>query len=433
MNILQIHSSDHRGGGGGTVAMERLHHGLRLRGVGSRIIAGRKTIKSEHTKSVPRGRLTSKLEELFGRVTGELGLNDIHYLSSFRIPATDFYKEADLVHIHGTHGFFNYLALPKLTRDKPALFTLHDMWPLTGHCAYSLDCEKWASGCGHCPHLDTHPAVKRDNTRIEWKLKRSAYARSRIEFVTVSHWLTEIAKRSMLAQHPIHYIPNGIDTDLYAPIDPLKCREALGIADARYVIIFVALSLNDKRKGGDVVAQALRSLPESMKRETCLIVLGDGGESISESLGMRTVDLGYIRNDRLKVMAYSAADVFLLPTRADNLPLVLLESMACETPVISTSVGGVPELVRDGETGRLAAAGSAEDLSHALEDLLNDASGRAQMAQRGRELIAAEYSIASMIDSHMALYDQVLSHKPAPLKIDATNGEGIRVHKEQEG
>ncbi len=409
MNILQIHSSDHQGGGGGTIAMERLHFGLQDRGVQSRIMAGRKTTRSSDSQAVPRNSVSNKLEGLLGRVTREFGLNDVHYLSSFRVRSTEFYRQADLVHIHGTHGFFNYLALPGLARDKPVLFTLHDMWPMTGHCSQSLGCERWATGCGACPHLDAHPAVKRDNTALEWKLKQRTYDRSQLGFITVSGWLTKMAERGLLAPHPVHHIPNGIDTSIYEPMDSQQCRDALGIGDARYVIIFVALALGDKNKGGDIVAQALTSLPESMKRETCLIVFGDGGKELSEQLGIRALDLGYVRHDRLKAIAYAAADVCLFPTRAEAFGLVVAESMSCATPVLSSNVSAIPELVQDGVTGRLAESGNGEQFAGLLQEMLEDSAGRERMAQASRELIVADYNLDQIVERHIALYRETLA------------------------
>ncbi len=319
--------------------------------------------------------------------------------------------------MHGTHGFFNYLALPGLSRDKPVLFTLHDMWPMTGHCSQSLGCERWATGCGACPHLDAHPAVKRDNTALEWKLKRKVYERSQLGFITVSKWLTKMARQSMLAPYPVHHIPNGIDTSIYEPIDPQKCREALGIGDARYVIIFVALALGDRNKGGYIVTQALNALPESMRRECCLVVFGDGGKQLSkqldEELRMRVLDLGYVRHDRLKAIAYSAADVCLFPTRAEAFGLVVAESMSCATPVLSSNVSAIPELIEDGVTGRLAESGNAEQFAGFLQEMLEDAASRERMAQAGRELIVADYNLDQIVERHIALYRETLTKSGA--------------------
>lgn len=412
MNILQIHSSDQHGGGGGTIAMERLHLGLKERGVQSRILAGRKTTRSNDSRPVPRNFVTNKLEGLLGRVTRELGLNDVNYLSSFRIRSTEFYQQADLVHVHGTHGFFNYLALPGLSREKPVLFTLHDMWPMTGHCAQSLGCERWATGCGACPHLNAHPAVKRDNTALEWKLKQRVYRRSQLGFITVSGWLTKMAEQGLLAPYPVHYIPNGINTSIYEPMDAHKCREALGISDARYVIIFVALALGDKNKGGYIVTQALNGLPESMRREACLIVFGDGGkqlsDQLSEQLRIRVLDLGYVRHDRLKAIAYAAADVCLFPTRAEAFGLVVAESMSCATPVLSSNVSAIPELIEDRVTGRLAESGNAEQFTGLLEEMLEDTASRERMAQASRELIVADYNLDHIVEQHISLYRETL-------------------------
>ena len=103
--------------------------------------------------------------------------------------------------------------------------------------------------------------------------------------------------------------------------------------------MFGAANLTDARKGGDLLLKALQSLPESLQAETVLLTIGDGGEDISESVSLTNLNLGYVSSDRLKSIAYSAADLFIFPTHADNLPLVVQESMACGTPVVSFKIG----------------------------------------------------------------------------------------------
>ena len=103
-----------------------------------------------------------------------MGLNYLEYLGSFEIKKHPFYEKADVINLHNLHGAtFNYLALAPLTHDKPAIWTLHDMWSFTGHCSYSYDCERWKLGCGNCPYPKIYPAIKKDNTNLEWKLKNS--------------------------------------------------------------------------------------------------------------------------------------------------------------------------------------------------------------------------------------------------------------------
>ncbi len=411
MRVLHIHSSDHLGGGGGTIAMERLHLALREQGVDSRILCGRKTTRSPYSAAIGRGRLVGKAERLLRRATSTLGLHDIHYLNSFRATRSAFYREAELLHFHGTHGFFNYLALPALTRDKPAVFTLHDMWPLTGHCTYSYGCERWRTGCGSCPHLDVHPRVPRDNTRVEWRLKRRVFQRADLTLVTVSRWLTEMARQSPILDYPVHRIPNGVDTRVYRPLDKSQCRAVLGIPQHSKVLMFVALSLEDRRKGGDLLARALGRLPAALTREMVLLILGDGGEEIRSTVGIRTLDLGYVRNDRFKAIAYSLADLFVFPTRADNLPLVLIESLACGTPMVSFDVGGVPDVVQDGVTGVLAPPEDPVRLAAGIEALLGDPQTLETMGGHCRSHALEEFDLARHLRSHIELYEAVLAHR----------------------
>jgi glycosyltransferase involved in cell wall biosynthesis len=422
MRVLLVNAGDY-GRGGGQIAMYRLHRGLRKAGVNSKILCKEKKLESSESVAIPQSLLSSRLEPRLGQLTSRLGLNDIHRFSTFKIKRLWAYLEADLLDFHGIHGgFFNYLALPSLTAHKPAVVTLHDMWHLTGHCSVSFDCERWKIGCGQCPYPDSHPAIRRDNTRLEWQLKNWVYKRSHITVVAPSGWLTLRAKQSMLGDLPIHQIPNGVDTGMYQPLDRGHCRSLLGIPVDKKVLLFSAMrmtlsSFTGFLKGGDLLIKALQSLPESLKAETVLLLLGDGGEAIAEAVGMQALNLGYVSSDRLKAIAYCAADLLVLPTRGDNMPLALLESMACGTPLVSFRVGGVPELVRPGITGYLAEPEDAHDLAHGILQLLEDEALRKDMSQRCRAIALKEYPLELQVQRYLKLYRQVLAnfrHESAP-------------------
>jgi glycosyltransferase involved in cell wall biosynthesis len=403
--VLLVHLSDGHQGGGGGIATLRLHLGLREAGIDSRIACRTKTLKSPYITQVPR---LPRLEFLLKRVTSRLGLNDIHLVSSFKVRQEQVYQSADVIDFQGIHtNTLSYLALPALTRDKPAVFTMHDMWALTGHCAYSYDCERWKTGCGKCPYPDTHPAIKQDNTRIEWWLKKRAYAHSDLIFVAPSRWLVALAKQSIIGQRPIYRIPYGIDTEVYRPLDQRECQTRLGLPADKKVIMFAALKLNNRRKGGDLLLKALQALPASLKAETVLLTIGYGGESILGAIGMQAFHLGYVDDDHLKAVAYSAADLFLSPTRADNLPLVLLESMACGTPMVSFNVGGVSDLVRPEITGYLVDPESIQGFCTGVIQLLEDESLRAQMGRQCRTIALEEYRRDLQIRRYTQVYRQL--------------------------
>ena len=404
MKILHINQSDISGGA--AIAGYRLHQGLLAQEIDSKMLVENVKTDSDRIATVPR---KTRIENQLYRFTRYSGLNDINLFSSFDIPKYKFYQDADILNFHNLHtGYFNYLAISKLTKTKPAIFTLHDMWSFTGHCAYSYDCDRWKIGCGRCPYPDIYPAIRRDSTSIEWKLKNWIYSKSNLTIITLSHWLTEQAKASMLSRFPIHHIPNGIDTDAYQPLDRHLCKAVLGIPQNKKVLLFGADSLKDKRKGGDLLFNALQQLPQSLKAEVLLLTFGNGSEAITAKLGIPTIGLGYISSDRLKSMAYSAADLFIFPTRADNLPLVLQESMACGTPMVSFDIGGVPDLVRPMVTGYLAKPEDAKDFCNGIVELLENEQLQQTMSVNCRTIALTEYSLELQAERYIKLYKEIL-------------------------
>jgi glycosyltransferase involved in cell wall biosynthesis len=402
MNVLHVNQSDINGGA--AIAGYRLHQGLLTQGVDSNLLVGSAKTDSDRIAVLPR---KHRIENKLSHLSRQLGLNYTNIISSFDIADHPFHRSADIINFHNLHtGYFNYLALTKLTEKKPAVFTLHDMWSFTGHCAYAYDCQKWKTGCGHCPYPDTYPAIRRDNTNLEWRLKQWVYSHANLTVVAPSRWLTEQAKQSMLDRFPIHHIPYGIDTHVYQPLNTGLCRVALGIPARKRVLMCGAHSLTDPRKGGDLLIATLQNLPKSLKMETVLLLLGNGGETITETVGIPVVQLGYVSSDRLKAIAYSAADLFIFPTRADNLPLVLQESMACGTPMVSFKVGGVPDVVRPGITGYLAEAES-EDFTQGIVQLLEDHNLRYQMKQSCREIAVTEYPLELQAKRYVGLYQKI--------------------------
>lgn len=404
MNILHINQSDIAGGA--AIAGYRLHQGLLAQGIDSRLLVTNVKIKSDRIAAVSRN---YRVEDKINRFTRRLSLNYIKFTGSFEIPKHPFYKQADVLNFHNLHsGCFNYLAIPLLTFKKPAIYTLHDMWSFTGHCAYSYDCDRWKIGCGRCPYPDSYPAIEKDSTSLEWKLKNWVYSCSNLTIVTPSNWLTEQAKQSMLNRFPIHHIPYGIDTEIYQPLDAEQCKSRLGIPTGKKVLMFGAQSLTDSRKGGDLLLKALSSLPESLKADTVLLTIGERGGALTNVVGVQTLNLGYVSSEQEKSVAYSAADLFIFPTRADNLPLVLQESMACGTPMVSFKIGGVGDLVRPGVTGYLAEPENAFDFSTGIVQLLEDGNLRSRLSQQCRAIALEEYSLELQTKRYIELYRQFL-------------------------
>ncbi|MEM8805217.1 MAG: glycosyltransferase family 4 protein [Cyanobacteria bacterium P01_G01_bin.38] len=405
MKALLINQSDISGGA--AIAGYRLHRGLIAHGVHSRLMVGFKKTQDEQVDCIPR---KYRAEKYIRSIATPWGLNYVHHIGSFWIPQHPSFQAADVLNFHNLHsGTFNYLALPQLTRNKPAVLTLHDMWTFTGHCSYSYDCQKWMTGCGQCPYPETYPAIKRDNTRLEWRLKSWLYDHSNLTVVTPSRWLTEQAQKSILNRFPIHRIPYGLDTQTFCPLNPRHCRDKLGIPQGKKVLMFAAATLAESRKGGDLLIKALQLLPEALKPELVLLTIGKPDKSSLSKLNIDSLHLGYLSAEHDKAVAYSAADLFVFPTRADNLPLVLQESMACGTPAVSFKIGGVPDLVRPGLTGYLATPGDPEDLSNGIVQLLENTATRLKMRETCRAIAVKEYAIDIQVKRYLEIFNQLLA------------------------
>jgi glycosyltransferase involved in cell wall biosynthesis len=162
-----------------------------------------------------------------------------------------------------------------------------------------------------------------------------------------------------------------------------------------------------------LLVKALQSLPDTLKQDCFLLTFGKSTTRLEQAVDIPALHLGYMSSDRLKAIAYSAADLFVFPTRADNLPLVLQESMACGTPMVSFKVGGVPDLVRPGITGYLAEAENPQDLCRGIVELLEDEALRVSMGKNCREIAVQEYPLELQARRYVDLYQKVLDATPA--------------------
>ena len=211
----------------------------------------------------------------------------------------------------------------------------------------------------------------------------------------------------MLSAHRVDEIPYGLRADVLRPRDRFEARDVLGLPKDAYVLSFVAQNLVNFRKGGDLLVRVLRALPNRIRSKTHLLTLGKNGGAIPHAAGLPVTELGYVTSDHLKALAYSAADLLLVGSRADNSPLVIMESQACGTPVVAFRIGGISERVRTRETGLLAEAEDAEGYATGVAELLGDAEVLAKMRRLCRETAIVDYSIEREARQHVDLYREI--------------------------
>ncbi|MDP2470585.1 MAG: glycosyltransferase [Candidatus Palauibacterales bacterium] len=409
VRVVHIYRGIGESGGAVGVALSLLHQRLLRLGIDSKMLVLDDAGTGPDVSRLPRVE-TLSLERRIRAVTRRLGLNDIHRLGSFRLDRHTFFQNADLVHFHGMHsGTFSYLALPRVATFRPTLLSLHDTWAFTGHCAYPGDCERWKTGCGECPSPETDPAIARDATHLEWRLKSRAFNASGLGLVSKSAWTTRVARVSALRHLPLTEIPYGVDTAVYRPRGKGRSRALLGLPQELFVLLVSGSDMKERRAGQDLLARSLRALAPDLAARCVLMVMGRGGSELGSATGLPVRDLGYVSDDHLRAVAFSASDLYLLPTRADVFGIASIESQACGTPVVSFRVGGVPDHVRPGETGFLAEPEDALGFRDGIALLLENEAARHRLSAGGRASVLRDFDLSLEASRHASLYEAILS------------------------
>ncbi len=301
----------------------------------------------------------------------------------------------DVIHAHNLHGeYFDLRALPLLSRLAPMALTLHDQWLLTGHCAHDFNCGRWRSGCGSCPDLSIYPAITRDATAENWAAKRDLYRQSRLHVAAPSQWLLDRVAQSPLMEGVVErrLIRIGINRAVFRPGDRAEARHRLGLPQDAAVVMFAANGTRSNIwKDFATLEKAVQLLPALLgQRRVILLAVGQAGATRTVG-GAELRMLGFISNPAELADHYRAADLYLHATRADNSPIVVLEALACGTPVVASDVGGVPELVEPGRTGWLAPVGDAQALAAQAARLLLDADQRSRFSEAATARIARDF------------------------------------------
>lgn len=218
---------------------------------------------------------------------------------------------------------------------------------------------------------------------------------------------------ALLSGFPVTTIPNGLNTDDFAPRDIGYARDILALPRDASVILFVADYVQNRRKGLFTLEKAF----ESISTTPGLVLLTVGYKDPRKQFPIAHLHLGTVLNNGLLSVAYSAADLLVIPSLEDNLPNTVIESMACGTPVVGYAAGGIPDMVRPGKTGSLVPVGDAQALGQAMRDLIEDPGKRQAMSENCRRIAVEEYSLETVAKRYMQLYEDMLGGNPEPAAI----------------
>lgn len=402
------------GGAGG--ATRRLHEGLRAVGVDS-IAVTREPLadvpglvpaqaRFGTSYAVARRNLDRLPKLLYRRRVPERSF-DPQWVPD-RVPSSVARLSPDVVNVHWVcNAFTSVGSIARLPR--PVVWTLHDMWPLTGGCVYSEDCDRYKHACGSCPVLGS--TRDGDLSHRTWMRKAKAWKNLDLTIVTPSSWLADCARQSSLfRERRVERIPYGRDLARFSPQDRARARRAFDLPPDAPLVLFGAWG-DPRRKGGDLLETALGRLategrPPGMQVVTC----GRGGALTIP--GLPSTHVGHLEDDALMAQLYSAADVTVVPSTAEALGLAALESIACGTPVVAFDAAtGLPDVVDHRRNGYLARAFDPEDLAQGIAWVVEDRARHAMLSKNAREKAEREFSIERHVRSYITLFEELLAQK----------------------
>lgn len=320
--------------------------------------------------------------------------------------------DPDVVHLHNLHG--HYLNVEMLFRylaevNKPVIWTLHDCWSFTGHCAYFdyVGCEKWKTGCYGCPNLREYPrSLIFDRSKESYRDKKRIFNSLKdLTIVTPSKWLAELVKESFLGSHKVKVIYNGIDLELFKPKDS-NFRQANGLED-KFVMLGVA-NVWEKRKGYSYFME----LSERLKDDERIVLIGLD-ESQKRELPKNILSVDRTSSPAELADIYSAADIFVNPTLEEVFGLVNAESLACGTPVVTFDTGGSPESI-DENTGIVVEKGNTEELLAAIAEMKSK--GKATYSEHCINRVKRLFEKAEKYREYMELYSEINEHTEKKVK-----------------
>jgi len=316
--------------------------------------------------------------------------------------------QPDIINLHWVcGGYMQVESVPKF--NKPLVWTLHDMWPFTGGCHYSEECDRYTKSCGSCPQL--HSTKESDLSRWVWQRKAQAWKNLNLTLVTPSHWLAECAKSSSLLQeYPVKVIANGLDPEVYKPLNRLLLRESLNLPQNKQLVLFGAMQGTDARwKGFPLLVPALQSLSKSGWQDRIeLLVFGSSQPENPIDVGFKTHYLGRLEDECL-AKVYAAADVMVVPSRYEAFGQTASEALACGTPVVAFDVTGLKDIVDPQQNGYLAKPYETEDLARGIAWVLEDPERHQKLCARARQKVEQEFTLDIQARRYLSLFSELVS------------------------
>lgn len=414
IKVLVIGASDNQGGAA-KVGWD-IGHNVTHSEFDVKYLVAYKTSKNENVYQLNKPSILEWLDNntkyyataLFRQILTFFLANDIDFGADEEILNHPWYKQADIVHLHNIHG--NYLKLDilvKIDKEKKIVWTLHDMWAITGKCVYTENPECWKDEYHTCSKLGNQPAMLWDNTKYLWNKKKDIYNKlNNLVVVSPSRWLYKIISKSILKDARRQLIYNGIDIRIFRPLSKKKMRQKLELPTDKRIVLFTAQAgVADPRKGWKYVENIIGKYED---KENILFLCIGGRERKTKMRNLKFIP--YIKDATKLAEYYSASDVLLFTSIAENCSLIILEAMACGLPVVAFDVGGTNELILHKTNGYVAKYKNSDDLIEGIDWILSLKSEKVSvMKKKNINRIKSKFTNLKMTEQYTKLYKSLIS------------------------
>lgn len=358
-------------------------------------------LKSKYIAYKTGSFLTSAIDLALGRITGLMGVFSYHNTKKF-VKEIEYFNP-DIVHLHNLHGFINIgLVLDYIKKhNKPVIWTFHDCWSFTGHCAHFdyIKCEKWKTECNNCPLYRDFPKAYVDNSRKMFSLKKKWFlGMSNVTLVSPSEWLASKLRDSFLSEYSIKVINNGINLEVFN-IHKSDFKIKYNIEN-KFVLLGVAFGWGPK-KGLDAFIELANRLPEDYQ----IVLVGTNDES-DKLLPPNIISIHATQNQQELSDIYAASDLFVNLTREDTFPTVNIEAIACGTPIVTFDTGGSPEII-DETCGMVVEQDNVDELIECIEYIRKNEPFTRETCRKRAEKYNKDQKFKEYIDLYKQIYEGV--------------------------
>lgn len=324
-----------------------------------------------------------------------------------KIKYMDQFKNADIVHLQLIHNHVMTLQeIATVCSLKPCVWTIHDLWAVTGHCIHPMDCERWLRGCENCPKLeDPFFGLKYSKAHELYRVKESVYKKINPYIIVASDFTKKYVEQSPLTSHftNIHKIPFGVDLKKTVCMNKTDIKKAWGIPLDNVVVAF---RLNKSKLKG--VKYLIKALERMNSRNVTVLAVDKGEISMLDTLRMKyqVIELGFQKLEGMQKF-YQVSDIFVMPSLAETFGLMAVEAMAYKCTVVVFDHTVLPEITFAPTCGVSVPFKDSRILGETLDRLIRNSDERRTRGELGYRLVLKNYRYEDYVKKHIDLYRQM--------------------------